>query len=249
MNELLGRIPAFLLENLPTGRALAIGGPASLAWSFAALTAAGVLKRRGARTGCTRKIFHFLIFSTAATLQWRCGTPAVCLFGAMCSLVIFYAIWRGPGHLLYEAMAREKDEPHRTHFILVPYATTLLGGLASSLLFGPLALAGFLVAGLGDAIGEPVGTLFGKHPYRVPSRSSVPAIRTLEGSAAVFLFSALALALAAAASPHLALAPHGLLKIAAIAALSALAEALSPHGWDNAAMQVIPTALAWLWMT
>jgi len=38
--------------------------------------------------------------------------------------------------------------------------------------------------GWGDAVGEPVGTRFGRHPYRVPSLAGVPATRTLEGSLA-----------------------------------------------------------------
>ncbi|HOO21357.1 MAG TPA: hypothetical protein PL011_08230 [Kiritimatiellia bacterium] len=230
MNELIQRTLDFFAGNFPTAKALALGGPAGLAWSLAALWIAGTLKRRGVRTGYTRKTFHFLIFSTAAVLQWRLGSSAVCLFGAMCSLVVFYAVWRGPGHLLYEAMARERDEPHRTFFILVPYFTTLAGGLAANILFGPFALAGYLVAGLGDAIGEPVGARFGRHRYRVPSRSSVPATRSFEGSAAVLLMSAVALALAAAASPHIVPGPFGLFKILAIAAIAALTEAVSPHG-------------------
>ena len=249
MNPVLERAAEFFIANFPSWEAMAVGGPLGLAWSFAALGFAGRLKRNGTRTGFTRKIFHFLIFGTVAALQWRFGTPAVCLFGGTCTMAVFFAVWQGPGHLLYEAMAREKDEPHRTFFILVPYFTTLLGGLASNMLFGPVALAGYLVAGLGDAIGEPAGTMFGKHRYRVRSLSSVPATRSYEGSAAVFMMSAVALALAAAASPQIALGQFGLLKLLAIAAVSALAEAVSPHGWDNATMQVLPTALAWLWLT
>jgi phytol kinase len=248
MTVLLDRTLDFFAANLPSARALAIGGPLGLLWSLGALWLAGTLKRRGVRTGYTRKIFHFLIFGTAAVLHWLLGTPAVCLFGGMCSLVVFYAVARGSGHRLYEAMARERDEPHRTFFILVPYFTTLAGGLVANILFGPFALAGYLVAGLGDAIGEPVGARFGRHRYRVPSRASVPATRSLEGSAAVFLMSAAALVLAAAASPHIALGSFGLLKLAAIAAAAALAEALSPHGWDNATMQIVPAALAGLWL-
>lgn len=249
MNGFVESVPRFFIDNFPTWEAIAVGGPLGLAWSFAALWFAGRLKRNGTRTGYTRKTFHFLIFGTVAALQWRSGTPAVCLFGGMCTLVVFFAVWRGPGNLLYEAMAREKDEPHRTFFILVPYFTTLLGGLVSNLLFGPIAVAGYLVTGLGDAIGEPAGTMFGKHPYRVRSLSSVPATRTLEGSAAVFVMSAVALALAAAASPHVALGHFGVLKLMAIAAAAALAESISPHGWDNATMQLVPTALVWLWLT
>jgi len=167
----------------------------------------------------------------------------------MCTLVVFFAVWRGPGNMLFEAMAREKDEPHRTFFILVPYFTTLIGGLVSNILFGSIAVAGYLVTGLGDAIGEPAGTMFGKHHYRVRSLSSVPATRSVEGSTAVFIMSVIALGVASAVSPYIILPALGVLKLLFIAAACTLAEALSPHGWDNATMQVVPTALVWLWMT
>ena len=249
MHWFLDRLFAFFSDNVPSWRALLLGGPPGLVWSLAALWFAGRLKQRRVRTGYTRKVFHFLIFGTVAALQWRWGTSAICLFGGMCTLTVFFAVWRGPGHMLYEAMAREKDEPHRTLFILVPYFTTLVGGLVSNILFGPLAVAGYLVTGLGDAIGEPAGTLFGRHHYRVRSLSSVPATRSLEGSAAVFIMSVAALALAAAASLGITLAHGGALKIVVIGAAATLAEAVSPHGWDNATLQLIPTALVWLWLT
>ena len=225
-----------------------MGGPPGLAWSFACLWFAGRLKQNGIKTGYTRKIFHFLIFSTVALLQWRSGTPAVCLFGGMCTVVVFFSVWRGPGNILYEALAREKDEPHRTFFILVPYFTTLVGGLVSNIFFGPLAIAGYLVTGLGDAIGEPAGTMFGKHHYRVCSLSSVPATRSLEGSIAVFVISVVALLLASSISPHITLTAFGIPKVLIIAAACTLMEAMSPHGWDNATMQIVPTVLVWGWM-
>ncbi|MCX5810481.1 MAG: hypothetical protein NTX36_14130 [Proteobacteria bacterium] len=119
-----------------------------LAWSFACLWFAGHLKQNGIHTGYTRKIFYFLIFTTVALLQWRFGTPAVCLFGDMCTLVVFFAVWQGNGNILYEAMAREKDEPHRTFFIQVPYFAMLVGGLPNNVLFGGLAISGYLVTSL-----------------------------------------------------------------------------------------------------
>jgi len=249
MNWFVDRFLGFFIENFPSWKAIAIGGPVGLAWSFAALWIAGKLKQSGTRTGYTRKVFHFLIFSTVSLLQWRLGTSAVCLFGGMTTLAVFFAVWRGPGNMLYEAMARENDEPHRTFFILVPYFTTLVGGLVGNMVFGPVAVAGYLVTGLGDAIGEPAGTMFGRHHYRVRSLSSVPATRSVEGSSAVFLMSVVALALASIASPQITLAHFGILKILAIAVGATLVEAVSPHGWDNATMQVVPTALVWAWMT
>lgn len=249
MDAAVERLAAFVAQNMPSWRSLLMGGPPSLAGSFAALWFAGWLQRRGARTGYTRKVFHFLIFATVALLEWRVGTPAVCLFGAACSVVVFTAVYRGPGSVLYEAIARPKDAPHRTLFVLVPYVATLIGGVASNLLFGPVAMAGYLVTGLGDAIGEPAGTMFGRHTYRVRSLSSVPAVRSLEGSAAVFVMSGVAVLLAALASPHLTLAASWPARVLAIAAASTVVEAASPHGWDNLTMQLIPSALAWAWLT
>ena len=249
MDLLLDRLTGFFIQNVPSWQALAVGGPPGLLWSFAALWFAGRLKQDGTRTGYTRKVFHFLIFGTVAALEWRLGTPAVCLFGGMCTIAVFFAVWRGPGNLLYEALARERDEPHRTFFILVPYFTTAVGGLVSNIVFGPVAVAGYLVTGLGDAIGEPAGTMFGKHQYRVWSLSSVPATRSLEGSTAVFIMSVGALLLTAAVSPQITLTPFSLPKVLVIAAASTLIEAVSPHGWDNATMQIVPTALAWVWLT
>jgi len=248
MDEVLDRLVGFVVQNTPSWRAAVMGGPPGLAWSFTALWLAGWLQRRGTRTGYTRKVFHFLIFTTVAVLEWRLGTPAVCLFGAACTAAVFTAVWLGPGSLLYEAIARPKDAPHRTLFVVVPYLATLLGGLASNLAFGPVAVAGYLVTGLGDAIGEPVGTMFGRHVYRVRSLSSVPATRTLEGSAAVFVMSAAALFIAAAVSPQISLGGLGAAKVLGIAAASAAVEAASPHGWDNLTMQIVPSALAGAWL-
>jgi hypothetical protein len=90
--------------------------------------------------------------------------------------------------------------------------------------------------------------MFGKHPYRVWSlTSSVPAVRSIEGSSAVFVMSLAAHTLAVAISPITLTAP-GFLKLLAIAAACTLAEALSSHGWDNATMQIIPSALFQIWM-
>jgi phytol kinase len=247
MNMLAEKTVAFFSGSFPSWKSILIGGPLGILWSYVCLYFAGYLKMsKGYRTGYTRKAFHFLIFATVVAIQSIWGTPIVCLFGGMCSLVVFYAILRGPGNLLYEAMAREKDEPRRTYYITVPYLTTLLGGLASNILFGHIAVVGYLVTGLGDAVGEPVGTRFGKHTYRVPSLASVKAHRSWEGSAAVFVMSAVAVAAATSLLPELSFNHVSFAAILLFGAVSAGVEAVSPHGWDNATMQVVPTFLAWL---
>jgi phytol kinase len=239
------RTISFFLENFPSLRAIIIGGPMSLLWSYACLYFSGYLKQhKVVKTGYTRKLFHFLIFTSVVIIQLMWGTSIVCLFGGMCTLVIFYAIVRGNGNILYEAMARETDAPYRTHYIIVPYFATLIGGLASNIIFGPVAVVGYLVTGFGDAVGEPIGTRFGRHIYRVPSLTSVKAVRSLEGSAAVFISCIMAIVAALILTPDLEFIEWSFVAIPFLGFICVLIEAFTPHGWDNAPLQIVPTWLA-----
>jgi len=235
----------FFTQNLPSWRALVIGGPLSLVWAAGCLAFAGVLKKRAAlETGYSRKVFHFLIFGTVSAIHWVSGTPGVCLFGGMTSFVLLYAILRGSGHFMYEAIARERDAPRRTYFIVVPYFATLIGGLLSNILFGAAAIAGYLATGLGDAVAEPVGARFGRHKYRVPCFGGVMATRSIEGSGSVLIVSVVALTVWAAASPEIQLSANSAALVAVIGVVATIVEAASPHGWDNATMQIVPAWLA-----
>ena len=232
---------SFLLDCVPSWHVVAVVGPLGTVWAYACLYLCGRLKRdRQWKTGYTRKVFHFLIFATVAGLHATGGLPAVCVFGAATSGVIFYALWRADGHLLYEAMAREADAPHRTHYIVAPYLATLLGGVLTNLLFGPVAVLGYLVTGFGDAVGEPVGTRFGRHVYHVPSLRAVVSTRSYEGSLAVLAACTLAIVAAFALTPTLHFTPRNVVLIPALALGCAVLEAISPHGWDNLTLQVVP---------
>lgn len=240
---------SFFTVNTPPPGVILTAGPPLLLWAYACLRFSGQLRTaRGVRTGYTRKVFHLLTFLTAAAIHQLFGLPLLCLFGGMTTLVLGYALVRGSGHPLYEALARESDAPWRTYYIVVPYLATLAGGLASSYLAGPIAVVGLLVGGLGDAAGEPAGARWGKHRYTVPTLSRVKSTRSLEGSLAVFLVSVLAIALGVAVAPELEFASRSLFLIPALGLASALLEAVSPHGWDNATMQIGPSLLAWTFL-
>lgn len=237
-------LTTFFMNNMPTMRQFLVAAPPSLAWTGTCLFIAGWLKhRRHWKTGYTRKVFHFLIFASAALVQSCWGLQTLCIFGASASAWVVLAVLLGNGNLFYEALAREKDAPRRTLYILVPYFATLLGGILVNTYFGTTAIAGYLVTGFADAIAEPVGTRFGKHTYRVPSLRSVKAVRSLEGSAAVFFACLPALAAAYMFSPALQLNIEQLPIILVLAILCTLTEALSPHGWDNALLQLVPSAM------
>lgn len=195
-------------------------------------------------TGYTRKIFHFLIFITSFIIQLKYGLTLLCLFGACTTLALAIAVVLGEGNVLYEGIAREKDAPKKTMFIIVPYLSTLIGGVCANVWFGPLALIGYLVTGLGDALAEPVGTKFGKHPYRVLTLGGVPANRSLEGSAAVLLASWFAIVVSWLLLNQEMPWVHLLGLAFLLALISAVLEAISPHGLDNLTLQLAPSALS-----
>ena len=217
-----------------------IGGVGALLWSYACLLFAGYLRLKcEVWTGYTRKVFHVLIFVSAVLVHAFNGFLAVCLFGSMVSIVVGHAVFAGPGHILYEAIARERDGHRRTQLVIIPYFATLIGGLTSSVLFGPLAIVGYLVGGLGDAAGEPIGTRWGRHHF-TPNGST----KTFEGSIGVVIASLVALVIATVIRPEFHFDLRALFVIPLIAVVCGFVEAFSPRGWDNVPMQIVPTFMA-----
>jgi phytol kinase len=227
--------------TLPDRIAMTVGAVVALVWAYACLSLAAHLKTKfRLRTGYTRKLFHVLIFTSAVVVHAVGGFQAVCVFGLMVSLVVALAIVRGQGDGFYEALAREQDGPHRTYYIVIPYFATLIGGMTSSVFFGPLAMIGYLVGGLGDAAGEPAGVRWGKHPYA----AAAGVTKTFEGSLAVLAASVVALLIGVAIIPELHFGVRAVIALPLIAVVCTFVEAFSPRGWDNVPMQVVPTVLA-----
>jgi phytol kinase len=217
--------------------------PLTLLYATAAAAVAARLRtRHGLRAPYTRKIYHILIISAATGVQLQWGLGGTVVYGGTVALLVLGAVARGDGFAFYEALARPTDAPHRSLFIIVPLITTALGGVLANLLFPAWAFVGYSAVAWGDAIGEPVGTRWGRHRYRVPSLAGVPATRSLEGSAAVLLATAVAAAAAliAGGMPASSALPIG----AAAGLATAAVEAVSHHGLDNLTIQVAATAVA-----
>ncbi len=220
------------LQALGTALFFGIGGAALV----------GTLRRRGIRVAYTRKIFHIVIFTSAAAVHSMLALPGTLVFGAVIALLVLAAVIAGDGNPFYEALARDKDRPRRSLFIVVPLITTAVGGLASALLAGPFAGVGYLAAGWGDAAGEPAGARWGRHPYRVPSLAGVAATRTIEGSIAVFLVATLG---SIVALTSLGLGSEAWWGGVACGAVAAVVEGVSNHGLDNLTVQLAPSLLAY----
>ncbi len=219
--------------------------PLVAAYAVAAAALAGWMRTvKHVAAPYTRKIFHFAIFTMAGVIQLLVGLPGVVIFGSVVSAAVMWAIYRGDSFPLYEALARPSDRPRQTLFIVIPLVTTALGGVLANLLFARVAFVGYLVCGWGDALGEPVGTRWGRHRYRVPSLGGVPATRSIEGSSAVLLGGAAAAFLGLTIA---GVAPATAAFVALAAGITgAIVEAFSTHGLDNLTVQVAAAAVAFL---
>ena len=234
----------FLARAIPNKAEILLLSPLIFVYVLLVSILTCYLKRfRNVRTPYTRKIFHFLIFTTAGIFQFRFGLSLVVLFGSIVSLFVLAAVLVGEGSILYEALARETDRPHRTLFVLVPLFTTALGGVLINILFPHFAFIGYLVGGWGDAVGEPVGTRWGKHRYAVPSLMGVPAQRSLEGSAAVILVSTVVAFVGLNLLGYPVLTAVGTALACGVG--SAAVEAISNHGMDNLTIQVAAAGIAY----
>ncbi len=222
---------------------------AALAVGLVGAAAAAGLRSRGVRVAYTRKVFHFVVFTAAAGVHLLWGLPGTNVYGAVVAALVLLAVWAGDGNALYEALARDSDRPRRSLFVVVPLIMTAVGGLASALVAGPYAGVGYLVTGWGDAVGEPVGSRWGAHRYRVPSLGGVPAQRSLEGSAAVLVAGWLAAWVALVGVVGAEGAPGLVWTALACAGVGALAEAFSNHGLDNLTVQLAASGTALLLMT
>ncbi|MCO5248605.1 MAG: hypothetical protein M9887_06640 [Chitinophagales bacterium] len=198
-------------------------------------------ERKNWQTAYTRKFFHFMIFTTAGIIQFFLHTQGVFILGWAVSLVILYILSKGDQTKFYPLLARPKDVPYESRYIVYPYLATFLGGVMTNFYFSSACVvAGYLVAGLGDAIGEPVGAKWGKTRYPVFNWwSPVKSYRSLEGSLAVLVVTFLAFFI----TVKLFDIQSNMILIFISALITTLIEAVSPHGWDNLTSQLAGASL------
>jgi len=243
INIALEAITRFFSEAFPSWRQIIYYTLPLWLFTWGSGWFAGYLRiRKSLKVAYTRKVFHFLIFTMAGVLHIFTHISLVALFGGVVVIYVGIGIVKAEGYPFYEAVARPGDSPHKRLFVFVPLLTTAIGGVTSNILFPQFAYIGYLVSGWGDAIAEPVGERWGKHPYKVPSMAGVSANRTIEGSIAVLLAGAL--------GAFVALILTGMdvsiaLQMAlACGAIGALVESVSTHGIDNFTVQVAVAAAA-----
>ena len=227
----------FFGANFPDLDVILILMPIFLCYVIVVLHIALFLKdKKGWQTAYTRKFFHFSIFIMAGVVQYLFRTQGVFILGWAVSVVILYLLYKGKRSKYYYLLARSKDAPYESRYIFYPYLATFLGGVVTNFYFSSVSVvAGYLVAGLGDAVGEPVGAKWGKTKYPVFNWwSPVKSYRSVEGSMAVFIASFIAFTLTLFVYDI----PINITYLFFMSLLAALIEAISPHGWDNFTAQL-----------
>ena len=219
-------------------------GLASLGFGFSLATLVGALGRSEAGfKGLPRKVFHAGVFLGAVPAQLLLGFWGVVTYGIVIALMVLVGCGQGSGTPIFEALARQDQSGGTRGSILVPLLATALGGLATVLLVGHFAIVGYLVCGLGDAAGEPIGRSWGRHKYRSFPWGPGAHLRSLEGSLGVFFVGAFGGSIA------LALLGHSLPQFLSVGllcgAVGALVEGLSGDGTDNFWVQLAPALAAW----
>lgn len=192
-----------------------------------------LLHRLGLRSTYVRDVLHIGVGVWVLGWPWWKGfTAPALILGLVLALT-----WAMPrlaeqsswAALLVESLASGDERWNGLVLYVVAYAVLTLAGLC---LGGFAAGAALLSLSLGDGIGGAVGRRFGRHRYRVPGGKE----KTVEGSLAVAVAAAAGVAIAAwrfGAHP-------GAAHVAGLAAIAAMAEALSPRGSDNV---VVPAAV------
>ena len=207
---------------------------------------AGWLKReRGWKTNYTRKITHISNFTFLMVLTFCGGYTASFIFGLLMIAYGTIIIIIGDGNIFYEAVAREQDSPYRAFYLIIPSVATMIAVLMNRTFFGDYANLGYLVAGWGDAVGEPIGVRFGKHRYKVPTLTGIPCTRSIEGSAAVFLMGSFAAVFSLVTLLDVSL-PMAILAGLVAGFGATLVEAISFHGVDNFTIQIAAVSLAYV---
>jgi phytol kinase len=225
-----------------------IGLAASYAYASGLILVAEVLRRAlGVPQELTRKLVHIgagmWVFGVLALFDsWQIGVLPFATF-----ILVNYLFYR---YRVFGAMDAADSPPGTVYFAL---AITLLFGLLwrpeGAADRAPAAVAGAMALTWGDALAALVGRRWGRHRYRLGASG-----RSWEGSAVMFVASAVAIFLALMLLPGSSLSRYappigaGRALPAALlgAGAAALAEAASPRGTDNLSVPLLAAGVVLL---
>lgn len=212
-------------------------------WAIQYVTG-GLVLYRNVKVNYTRKINHFALFFLPmyfeTLLPYESTLASVTMTGSLTvlSLGIFVLPVRSRAPVIsrmFLSLDRPEDRPNTLKWLSTQIAAAYLVIIPMSVLFSAagisnLILIPILINGFGDGLAEPVGIRFGRLKYRAYALfSKKKYVRTVEGSACVFLTSIIVVLLFHSSFSATELTCALILMPIAMT----LAEAFSPHTWDT----------------
>ena len=227
---------------------------------FLVAYASGLLVRiKNVRVNFTRKINHFALFFIPAFVDYcfQNNAPSTsvslineAIFTVACFMVFIRPIRTRipPIAIAFSSFDRPEDRP----YTLLWYMSQLVVGyivLYPAIIlydhYHMMALLNIqiLIGVFGDGLAEPIGIKFGIHKYTTHAIfSKREYVRSLEGSLAIFITSIVVLIAFRYAFDRI----QFFIALATIPLAMTLAEALSPHTWDDPLMISVGSLLIFL---
>jgi len=191
----------------------------------------------------SRKINHSAAFvGGALVFGWLPETAARVNLYAIAAIILILVIivcalhQLAPFSYIYAANTRESDAPHTTFFFWFSWCVSLAALALVDSFFADMSVTrmALLIVGIADGIAEPIGKRYGRHLYPVFSFGSGPAFRSLEGSSAVWVATAVIISAVSLLGTKGLYPDSSWLPISALMASAiTLVEAISPRGCDN----------------
>ena len=203
-----------------------------------------LVRHKGIKVNYTRKIIHFSLFFVPVFL--RSVFPHQQSFGRFitgCVLgTLFLFIYIKPIRnkisiiaTMFLSFDRPEDRPSTLWWLFTQILAGYIVLVPAVIFFAQNSLAGligipFLIIAFGDGLAEPVGVRFGRHKYETYAFfSKKKYVRSLEGSACVFLASIIVIVVFHLEFTQL----QFIIALIFIPLLMTLVEAFSPHTWDT----------------
>ena len=170
-----------------------------------------------------RKFIHILTSNWIFLVYYGMDDPVCMLLGPFCFIII-NAVFVYGGFGKYLGMGDRKRDNGLIYYpisILVLVGASLLGWINRC-----NVIVGILIMGWGDGMAALVGTLFGRHGYKVFSRYK----KSVEGTLTMFVVSLLVILLFSSVPWYWAVV---------VAVLASILENFTPLGIDNLTVPII----------
>lgn len=203
-----------------------------------------LVRHKGIKVNYTRKIVHFSLFfipvfiGSVIPYQRSFERFIIGCIIAVFGLVIYIRPIRENISIIgtmFLSFDRPEDRPHTLWWLFSQVMAGYMILIPAMLFFVQNGLAGLiwiplLIICFGDGLAEPVGVRFGRHKYKTYAFSSKRRyVRTLEGSACVFLVTIIVIAFFHSSFTR----EEFITALLVMPVLMTLVEAFSPHTWDT----------------